>query len=344
MTGISKEKAISEYKRLKTILRKQPSFQEFFKNTDITKRQIEKIFGSNSFSKLTKVAGDEPLLPFHKRPDQWTEDRVLQNWGNAVKKLGHEPTQAEWSHNELTPSIDWYRLKFGKWSDVPKIFKAYANNKPEWTDVLRLLTPEEAILLEGSSSVAKSNDYHGFIPPIIRGLEILGVKEGGSLEFEEKVNLAFQLLGFKVQRLGQGTGRNSDGIAIDRENNYAVFIDSKARRDGYSVGTDDRAFIEYTRTWEDDLKRQGLKHLYFVVVSSRFKGGVGRAAENLKKETGISALVMITSENLLKLIATKIQYSSAFSLKEFKDLLVQDGELENKKVDKWIQNLTKTDS
>ena len=339
MPDISKEKTITEYKRLKTTLGKQPSFQEFFKNSNITKRQVEKIFGANAFSKLARASGDEPLIPFHKRPNQWTEDQVLQNWGNAVKKLGHEPTQAEWSHHGFAPSVDWYRLKFGKWSDLSKVFFSYAKNKPEWNDVVKLLTPQTPTLLDRPSEEIRTNVYQDFIPPIIQRLEDLAVKEGGSLEFEQKVNLAFQLLGFQVQQLGQGTGRNSDGIAIDRQNHYAVFIDAKARRDGYSVGTDDRTFIEYVRTREPELRRQGLTHFYFVIVSSKLKGSIGRSANNLRKETGVSSLVLIPAKLLLRLIAAKIQSPNEFNLKSFKDLLAQDGEMDQKKVEKFLADL-----
>ncbi len=340
MPEILKEKIIAEYKRLKAKIGRKPSSREFIELTNFKKRQLEKVFGGGPYNKLVKMAGDEPSLPVDKVANPWTNERALESWGNAVKRLNHKPSQAEWSHLEFKPSIGWYEKKYGSWrNDVPKAFLAFANGKQEWIDVIELLTNGNGIETEQSSlESAEVDDFQSFIPPVVQDLKTLSVAEGRNLEFEQKTNLAFQLLGFQVKRLGQGTGRNNDGIAVDRENHYAVFIDSKARRDGYSVGTDDRAFIEYTRTWEDDLKRQGIKHIYFAVVSSRFKGGIERAAENLKKETSTSALVLISAEVLLKLVATKIRFPAEFNLRDLKDLLVQDGVLEQKKVERFIES------
>jgi|GEM_PF-6179323 len=45
----------------------------------------------------------------------------------------------------------------------------------------------------------------------------------------------------------------------------------KVRSGGYSLGTDDRAIREYIFHETERLKRQGIKNVYFLVISSRFK-------------------------------------------------------------------------
>lgn len=339
MPEFSKEKLIAEYKNMKTKLGKKPSIRVFRKQFGTY--QVEKLF--RSWNELVKAAGDTPSIPFQDKPNKWTKERILESWGKVVRQLGHMPSQPEWGFHKFSPSVSFFSKKIGRWKgEVPSTFVAFAKNKPEWADVLNLVNSSNQDTIDQvEESNLRLSDYQDFIPPAIQGLEKLAVKEGGNVEFEDMVNLAFQLLGFRVRKLGQGTGRNSDGIAIDHENQYAIFIDAKARRDGYSVGTDDRTFIEYVRTWEGDLKRQGIRHIYFVVVSSRFKGTGKQAIENLKKETNSSALVMISAKSLLKLVAAKIQCSAEFDLKGFKDLLLQDGELEQRKVEKWISELEK---
>jgi len=337
VTDSLKEKAILEYKRLKAKLGRQPSLREY--ESIISKRQIIKLFCG--YSKLVEAAGDEASIPFHLKPNKMTRECALENWGKAVEKLKHQPTQAEWIYNKFKPSVPWYTEKFGGWTtDVPNAFLVYSQGKPQWNEIVKLMHSSKLTMppLESGNLVVK-NDYSQYIPPAVHDLAILAVKEGASLEFEKNVNLVFQLLGFKVQKLGQGTGRNNDGIAVDLENHFAVFLDAKARRDGYAVGTDDRAFIEYVRTHEGEIKRQGIAHLYFVVVSSRFKGNIARSADNLKKETGIKSLVLIPAALLLKLIAAKVRFPAEFSLEEFRGLLNKDGEIERRKVDRLMMKL-----
>lgn len=338
--NVSKKAAIAEYERLRAEFGRQPSSREFFKV--FRKRQLDYIFGADPFTKLVKAAGDKPVIPFHLRPGKWTKERSLESWGNTVRKLKHKPTQSDWMHYKFTPSVGWFDKYIGLWTDLPQSFLAFAENKPEWIDVVQMLKKDlpsvEPPTIEETSH---SDDSLSWIPPIVKDLDNLSVTEGGGNAFEKKVNLAFQILGFSVTGLGQGTGRNSDGIAMNRENHYAIFIDSKARRDGYSSGTDDRAFIEYVKAGEGDLKRQGMTHLYFLVVSSRFIGTATRTISNLKKETNISAFGMLSSKLLLELVASRVRFPAGFNLKSFKDLLIQDGEIQKKKVEQWIENLKK---
>ena len=56
----TKQEIITEYLKLKEHLGHQPSFPTFFSETKIGKRIIEKIFGSDAYSKLVIECGDTP--------------------------------------------------------------------------------------------------------------------------------------------------------------------------------------------------------------------------------------------------------------------------------------------
>ena len=56
----TKEYIISEYKKLKNHFGKPPSSGEFFKETNISERDLIKVFGSKAYSKLVTECGDIP--------------------------------------------------------------------------------------------------------------------------------------------------------------------------------------------------------------------------------------------------------------------------------------------
>ena len=78
------------------------------------------------------------------------------------------------------------------------------------------------------------------------------------------------MFGFDVTDYGQGTGRNPDGLAKENQHRYAILIDAKARKDVYKLGTEDRKFIEYIKTFSEPLRKSGFTNIYFLIVSSNF--------------------------------------------------------------------------
>jgi hypothetical protein len=61
--------------------------------------------------------------------------------------------------------------------------------------------------------------------PVLHDFNDLSINKESSREFEKKVNLVFKMLGFEVDELGQGSGRNPDGIAKENQFRYAIIID-----------------------------------------------------------------------------------------------------------------------
>lgn len=142
-------------------------------------------------------------------------------------------------------------------------------------------------------------------PSAIRACEAMGVSVEKA--FEQRIAVLFGMLGFKVETLGQGYGRVPDGIAICSENHYAVIFDAKVRKDGYSMGTDDRAMKEYILLETDRLRRQGIRYVYFAVISSKFNEDFAEVIRTLKMETDIREVVFVEAAALLSILEQKLR-------------------------------------
>jgi len=59
---VTKEKAISEYNRIKRELGHQPSQTQFLKMSCVKMNDLFKIYGGNAYAQLTEDAGDKPQL------------------------------------------------------------------------------------------------------------------------------------------------------------------------------------------------------------------------------------------------------------------------------------------
>ena len=179
-----------------------------------------------------------------------------------------------------------------------------------------------------------------YIPPVVSilpqlarndpDIEAACQQEGQGLPavFEHRVGTLFELLGFDVERLGQGHGRVADIITKSRSHLYALIIDVKARSDVYTIGTESRKFIEYIRNESLRLKnKEGMKKVYFAVVSSKFPDSRDPAINEIKLETDIHGVVMFRVEDLLRILDHSLRYPKEFDLGSsgFMALLMDDG-------------------
>jgi len=183
-------------------------------------------------------------------------------------------------------------------------------------------------------------DYRQFIPSIIADLSKLGKSEGKSLEFENKIHCAFQMLGYNVERLGQGTGRNPEGIARAQKDHYAILYDAKSRQEQYSLGTDDRIFKEYLNKYKNVLQNDGYDKIYFFVISHKFATSSQKVFDRFFKETHVP-LVFLTTEQMLRLIAKKIEWPIYFDLGNLENLFATAGLIDAKKLDEYLNNVDK---
>jgi hypothetical protein len=165
-------------------------------------------------------------------------------------------------------------------------------------------------------SVAKANFdiYEYLIPRVSKLIEVGNQAEKGSSakgsEFEKIVGEVFKQIGFEVESLGQGTGRNPDAIIKYRESHTAFIVDAKAYLDGYVMGRDDRAIREYITYHCPILKKEGFTKIGFIIVSNSFKSDLSEFINEITWETEIKRFKLVSSEALLHFLAYKNKYES----------------------------------
>ena len=129
------------------------------------------------------------------------------------------------------------------------------------------------------------------------------------------MHAAFTILGYETKLLGQGAGRVPDGVATDLDNSYAILWDAKIRRDGYSMGTDDRTIKDYVTTQSRELKkRRSLRNIYYLVISSGFKDDFDDSIRTLKMETDVSEVVLLEARALVEMVDAKLRNPLLVSL------------------------------
>lgn len=132
---------------------------------------------------------------------------------------------------------------------------------------------------------------------------------GSSIEktFENRVDVLFKMLGYETEFMGQGHGRVPDGVAICREFHYAIGYDAKVRQGAYTMGTDERAIREYIYGLTDRLKKQGIKQIYFMVISSSFSGDHDDVIRGLKMDTDVREIILVEASALVALLDAKLR-------------------------------------
>jgi len=179
---------------------------------------------------------------------------------------------------------------------------------------------------EGTKVIKQSRKHDfdrlpdSYVPPIIAILpqiachdEILASaanKSGTTLDraFEKYVNAAFTILSYETKLMGQGKGRVQDGLALARDDNYAILWDTKVRSNGYSMGTDDRTIREYITTQSRELKRKRLlKNIYYLIISSRFADDFDDAIRSIKMETDVSEVSLVEADALVEMVDAKLR-------------------------------------
>jgi hypothetical protein len=167
--------------------------------------------------------------------------------------------------------------------------------------------------------------WKDFIPPVIFRLHEMAINSDKPQEFEQAVMILFRMLGYQVENYGQGKGRQPDGIATAREFRYAILFDAKSSREGYSLGTDDRAIIEYIQTHKKRLVKDGFEKLYFVLISSSFRGDSKIALQRIRQQTGVQSVVLFTAQQALQLLAHHIGDPLTVDLENLEMLFMSSG-------------------
>ena len=339
---MNEEELKIKYINIRGELGKIPSIKEFLEKANISEYQITKLY--RTYNNLVKACGDNTKEFSFPKSDP---DKILFKYGELTRKIGEKPAISHWVKEKVSPSVNAVK-NWCKWSELPDKFIEFASGKEEWNDIIdffpkqksseKIFTHIQQNNLEVQENESIDPELLKFIPPVVQDLiELSANEEKKYREFENKVNLVFEMLGFDVEYCGQGTGRKPDGIARERQNHYAILIDAKSRKDSYKIGTEDRKFIEYIKTFSDEPENKGFSNKYFFIVSSKFSSLSEKYIQNIKIETGVST-TLLTSKLLLKLLAKKIQKPRLFDLKKFREkLLVDGGEISENKIYNFLK-------
>ena len=170
-----------------------------------------------------------------------------------------------------------------------------------------------------SALAEASFDIYDYIPRVIANLIDLGSETETSSsakgsKYEKTVCEVFKQLGFTVQQLGQGTGREPDLIAIHKEENVAFIVDAKAYANGYMMGaSDERAIKEYINHYCPKLKKEGIQRIGFIIVSNAFKSGFDEFINDVTWKTDVKRFILLSSDALLHLLAYRIKDQKTLS-------------------------------
>ncbi len=103
----------------------------------MTEYQVLKHFPS--WREAVRAAGLEP----HSTNVPIDPDVLLEDWGEFVRRIRRIPKRDQY-HRDGTYSPGVFEKRFGPWSTVPSKFRAFADGKHEWADVVALLPIENA--------------------------------------------------------------------------------------------------------------------------------------------------------------------------------------------------------
>jgi len=190
--------------------------------------------------------------------------------------------------------------------------------------------PGESVLYRGPATLR-----FPYLPTALCDLEHLacGLSNDAltpvSILFEQRCADAFRCLGFDVRELGQGCGRVADCLAVAPAERFAVVIDAKVRRRGYTLATDDRQFCEYATRHTRELAMSGIERVYFAVIGRGFRQQDLDKLAGFMTGTPIRSVAFIEAEALMRLVSESICKRREFRLADFDRLLFGNKIIEN---------------
>lgn len=188
-----------------------PSRSEFFAHSGINEHHVLKHF--DSWTEAVRAAGFVPNTTNRRI----SEEDLLDDWGQVVRSKRQIPTRPQY-RREGKYSPDVFEKRFGPWSAIPNKFLDFANNNPQWADVITLLPvpkpkseveffSNEASEMKSSASQAqprhlKLTDRPTYGNPIdFRGLRHEPVNENGVVFL---FGIVARELGYSVEAVQAG--------------------------------------------------------------------------------------------------------------------------------------------
>ena len=281
---------------------------------------------------LTKEVGATPNEFVSKLPDKI----VFQDYARVCLDLGKIPAQNELriAQRELETKTHTVYNRHGDIYAFQDRFRTWVEESTEEELKAILQFAGWARVKSGRASEVFSTkvppQLNPFFPASLQYLEVLARGEMPPYEssdlnvstlFERRTADAFRSLGFEVRPLGQGTGRNPDAIALATKERFAILIDAKVRANGYTLGTEDRKFLEYALDHGKELQRQGFEKVYLVVVGSSFRESDLKKLTEYLSESPARSVDMISAAALIRIVEESIRERSTFTLSAFEKQL-----------------------
>jgi Homing endonuclease associated repeat len=109
-----------------------PSRSEFVALAKISEHSVSQFFPT--WNAALQAAGLPPYTLNLRLDDR----ELLEDWAHAVRKNRAIPARRVYRHLGKFDHRTFER-RFGPWSQLPEVFRNFAQDKPEWADVLALL-------------------------------------------------------------------------------------------------------------------------------------------------------------------------------------------------------------
>ncbi len=142
------EEVLDAIRRCARELGRVPSRHEFKSQSGITEYWVVQHYGS--WRDAQRAAGLEP----HTSNIKLTDEELLVDWAGVVREHRRIPTRDHYRRDgKFSPGV--FEKRFGPWSGLPRKFREFAKDKPEWIDVVTLLpetTAHRQLLMRSAMS------------------------------------------------------------------------------------------------------------------------------------------------------------------------------------------------
>lgn len=189
-TSPTKDDVLDAIKICAQKLGRSPSRADFLADSGMSAYHVLSHF--ESWSEAVRMVG---LSPASSSKLRILDEELFEDWGNIVREKRQIPSASHYAR-EGKHSLSVFIKRIGPWAVVPEMFKKFAEDKPEWADVIALLpvgkpkfvrdaNPSHLVPRTATSSIssphnAKLADRQIYGNPIdFRGLRHEPVNENG---------------------------------------------------------------------------------------------------------------------------------------------------------------------
>jgi len=248
------------------------------------------------------------LLLYLKNPDKYNvflnrvTRGILAVYPEKVSVFDYAEPFSE-NYMAFNDAVNQMRIKYGLKPQEVDIVLTVAGTKPSQVTVAREKTTQSASIVD--------RDY---LPPVIADIDKLASGDVAldskykdpEIALEEKISIAGKMLGFEVERLGQGKGVVPDAIYRAEKDRYVVLVDAKSRMDGYDLGRDYRTVMDYLERTGRAFQNKGFK-VYYTIISGSFRGDPKEGIKRIEKLGVAFRMTLLDASALLRLVELKLK-------------------------------------